>query len=91
MTGRGDPTTPVWLVVCGERERGDDAAGPLAVEGLPLDLLARCEVRITAGLSVETILDIPPGAACVLVDAARRDRAGRRGRPSAGDPRRARR
>ncbi len=70
MTGRADPTAPVWLVVCGERERGDDAAGPLAVDGLPLDLLARCELRMAAGLSVETVLDIPPGAACVLVDAA---------------------
>ncbi len=70
MTGGGVPTTPVWLIVCGERERGDDAAGPVAIDGLPLDLLARCELRLASGLSVETILDIPVGAACVLVDAA---------------------
>ena len=60
----------VWLVVCGEPERGDDAAGPLAVDGLPAELLARCEVRRGAALDVETLLDIPSGASCVLVDAA---------------------
>jgi hydrogenase maturation protease len=60
----------VWLVVCGEPERGDDAAGPIAVDGLPTELLARCEVRRGAALDVETLLDVPAGAACVLVDAA---------------------
>ena len=65
MTGRS-----VWLVLCGEPERGDDAAGPIAVAGLPADILARCEVRHGPGLDVETLLDIPLDAACVLVDAA---------------------
>lgn len=60
----------VWLVVCGEPERGDDAAGPMAIDGLPAAVLARCEVRRGAALDIETLLDIPPGAACVLVDAA---------------------
>jgi hydrogenase maturation protease len=70
MAHRDVATTSVWLIVCGERERGDDAAGPIAIDGLPLDLLASCELRMDSGLSVETIVDIPPGVACVLVDAA---------------------
>jgi len=60
----------VWLVICGEPERGDDAAAPIAVDGLPAELLARCEIRRGSALDVETLLDIPAGAACVLVDAA---------------------
>ena len=65
----------VWLVVCGEPERGDDAAGPIAVDGLPTELLARCEVRRGAALDVETLMDVPAGASCVLVDAAVPDRS----------------
>lgn len=61
---------PVWLFVCGEPERGDDAAGPIAVERLPVSVLARCEVRVAAALDVDTLLDVPPETACVLVDAA---------------------
>jgi len=60
----------VWLVICGEPERGDDAAAPIAVDGLPAHVLARCEIRRGAALDVDTLLDIPAGAACVLVDAA---------------------
>ena len=63
-------TRAVWLVVCGEPERGDDAAGPIAVDGLPAELLARCEVRRGAALDVETLMDVPAGASCILVDAA---------------------
>jgi hydrogenase maturation protease len=61
---------PVWLVVCGEVERGDDAAGPIAVTGLARDLLRRCEVRRGAALDVQTLLDVPSEARCVVVDAA---------------------
>lgn len=60
----------VWLVICGEPERGDDAAGPIAADGLPAAILDRCEVRRGSALDVETLLDIPSDAACVLVDAA---------------------
>ena len=60
----------VWLVICGEPERGDDAAGPIAVDGLPAPILERCEIRRGSALDVETLLDIPSDAACVLVDAA---------------------
>jgi hydrogenase maturation protease len=56
--------------VCGERERGDDAAGPIALDGLPADVLALCEVRSAAALDVDALLDIPSSAACVLADAA---------------------
>jgi hydrogenase maturation protease len=61
---------PVWLVVCGERERGDDAAGPIAVDALPSRVLRGCKVQRAAALDVQTLLDVPPEAACVLVDAA---------------------
>ncbi len=61
---------PVQLVVCGEPERGDDAAGPIAVDGLPRAVLARCEVRRASALDIESLLDVPDGAACVIVDAA---------------------
>ncbi len=60
----------VWLVVCGEPERGDDAVGPIAVAGLPRRLLRRCEVRRGSALDVQTLLDVPPDAGCVVVDAA---------------------
>jgi hydrogenase maturation protease len=61
---------PVWLVVCGETERGDDAVGPIAVAGLPRALLCRCEIRRGAALDVQALLDVPPDAGCVVVDAA---------------------
>lgn len=61
---------PVWLVVCGEPERGDDAVGPLAVAGLPPRLLRRCEVRRGVALDVQTLLDVPSEAGCLVVDAA---------------------
>jgi hydrogenase maturation protease len=56
--------------VCGEPERGDDAAGPLAVDGLPAGILRLVEQRRAAALDVDVLLGVPNGVACVLVDAA---------------------
>jgi hydrogenase maturation protease len=56
--------------VCGEPERGDDAAGPLAVDGLPVGILRLVEQCRAAALEVDALLDVPDGVACVLVDAA---------------------
>jgi hydrogenase maturation protease len=60
----------VRLIVCGEPERGDDAAGPRAVEGLPAGVLRLVEQHRTTALDVDTLLGVPEGVACVLVDAA---------------------
>jgi hydrogenase maturation protease len=60
----------VWLIVCGEVERGDDAVGPIALDGLPTDLVGRCHAQRAAALDVQTLLDVPAGAACLVVDAA---------------------
>jgi hydrogenase maturation protease len=67
----GDAGQPrVRLIVLGEVERGDDAAGPLAVDGLPAAVLDLVEQQRAAALDLETLLDIPEGVACVLIDAA---------------------
>jgi hydrogenase maturation protease len=60
----------VRLIVCGEVERGDDAAGPRAVDGLPVDVLDLVDQHRVAALDLDTLLDVPEGVACVLVDAA---------------------
>jgi hydrogenase maturation protease len=62
--------TRVRLIVCGEPERGDDAAGPRAVDGLPVDVLRQVEQHRAAALDIDALLGIPEGVACVLVDAA---------------------
>ena len=84
------PLDRVWLVVCGEPERGDDAAGPIAVDGLPAELLdpVRGPPRRRRSTSRRSSTS-RPDAACVLVDAADRDPTGcgrrrpaRRARPA---------
>ena len=61
---------PILVLVCGERARGDDAAGSVAVDGLAPDALRLVEIRRTGGLDVDAFLLAPPDAAFVLVDAA---------------------
>ncbi|MGA3058321.1 MAG: hydrogenase maturation protease [Candidatus Limnocylindrales bacterium] len=65
------------LLVCGERLRGDDAAAILAVEMLPPEVRALAEVRDVGQLTVETLLDVPPGVAVIVADAAVGVAAGR--------------
>lgn len=61
------------VLACGERARGDDAAGPLAVEavlaGLPDELRERLDVRDCGGPDPVDMLDQPPGQPCLVVDA----------------------
>jgi hydrogenase maturation protease len=59
----------VRVFACGEPLRGDDAAGPLAVEGLPADVLATADVRTCRDLSVEDLVGLPQRVAAVVVDA----------------------
>lgn len=69
MSKRPEPG-PVHLLVCGERLRGDDAAAPLAAEMLPPDVLALATITELNQLSVEALLDVPPGEAVIVADAA---------------------
>ncbi len=59
----------VPVFVCGERARGDDAAGFAAVDLLPAGVLARTEVVAAGQLDVLLLLDLPAGVPCVVVDA----------------------
>jgi hydrogenase maturation protease len=58
------------VLVCGEPERGDDAAAFAAVAALPADILARVDVVHCGQLEVDHLLDVPDGAPCIVVDAA---------------------
>jgi len=64
----------IRLLVCGSADRGDDGAALAAVAGLlptlPRSVLDRVEVRRCTQLSVEDLVDLPPGMVAVVVDAA---------------------
>jgi hydrogenase maturation protease len=68
---RASPVPAVVVVlVCGERERGDDGVAFAAVAALPADVLRLADVRPCGQLEVDDLLAVPEGAACVVVDAA---------------------
>jgi hydrogenase maturation protease len=62
---------PVRLLALGAIDRGDDAAGLLAVDFLLPRVRERCEVRRAGGLDVLDLVDLDPGRVCVIADAAR--------------------
>ena len=67
------PDPIVRIVVCGNADRGDDGVALATVATLlptlPHDLLARVEVRRCLELRVEDLVDLPPGVACLILDA----------------------
>jgi hydrogenase maturation protease len=67
----------VWVLICGERLRSDDAAAPLAAERLPADVRALAQIVEVGQLSVEALLDVPDGVAVIVADAAVSVAAGR--------------
>jgi hydrogenase maturation protease len=66
----GPHTRRVAVLVCGEPERRDDAVGFAAIDALPDAVRALAVVVRVGQLEVEDLLDVPAGAACVVVDAA---------------------
>lgn len=58
------------VLLCGERQRGDDGAAILAAEMLPAEIRALAEVVPLGQLSVEALLDVPEGMAVIVADAA---------------------
>ena len=62
-------TSRVPVFVCGERARGDDAAGFAAVDLLPPGLRERAEVVPVGQLDILFLMDLPADAPCVVVDA----------------------
>ena len=62
----------IRLFVCGNADRGDDAAAIVAVTSLlpklRSDLATRLDVRWCEQLEVEDLLDLPSSTACVIVD-----------------------
>jgi hydrogenase maturation protease len=69
-------TSRVPIFVCGERARGDDAAGFAAVDLLPPGLRERADVVPVGQLDVLFLMDLPADAPCVVVDAVAGLRAG---------------
>lgn len=67
-------TRPVRLLVCGNPDRGDDGAPLEAIAGLlpglPAHLLVDLDIRRCEQLEIEDLVELPDGAACVVVDAA---------------------
>lgn len=61
--------TRVVVFACGEPLRGDDGSGPASVEGLSAAVRTVAEVRARPSLSAEDLLDLPPDAVAVVVDA----------------------
>lgn len=60
----------VRLIVCGERQRGDDAVAFLAVDGLPKSVLDLVELTAAGMLDPDLLTSLPSNAAVVIVDAA---------------------
>lgn len=60
---------PVRLIVCGERQRGDDAAALCALDQIPAEVLVAADVRVGGGLDAGDLLDVPEGTWCVVADA----------------------
>ncbi len=58
------------LLVCGEPERGDDAAAAAAVAALPPLVATRVTIVHCGQLEVDHLLAVPDGARCIVVDAA---------------------
>lgn len=71
--GRTVAAPGLRVLVCGERERGDDAVGPIAVEAvlaaLPAETRGRLDVRWCGGPDPIDLLDQPVGQPCLIVDA----------------------
>lgn len=68
-SGRVPGSGRVPVLVCGERERGDDAAGPAAIALLPDDVRAGSEIVEVGQLDLLALLELPAGRAAVVVDA----------------------
>ena len=73
MNGR---PRPVRVIALGSIDRGDDAAGLIAVDFLLPAVRDRCEVKRSSGLDVLDLVDLGPDRACLIVDAARGLRPG---------------
>ena len=66
----------VSVLVCGSADRGDDGAAMAAVGRIRPELPPSTIVRLVGQLDVDDLLAIEPGAAAVVVDAARGIRPG---------------
>jgi hydrogenase maturation protease len=69
-------TARVPIFVCGERARGDDAAGFAAVALLPPGLREQVDVVPVGQLDILFLMDLSADAPCVVVDAVAGLRAG---------------
>lgn len=60
---------PVVVLACGDALRGDDGIAAAAVRALPPRVLELTEVRVLDAPGVEDLVDLPPDAWVVIVDA----------------------
>ena len=61
---------PVDVLVCGAEDRGDDAAGLVAVRYLAHQLPSGVRIRAVGHLDVLDLMDLPGNVGVVIVDAA---------------------
>ena len=66
----------VEIFACGSPDRGDDAVGLVVAEALERSLPAGARIRVVGQLEVDHLLDVPPGGAVIVVDAATGVRGG---------------
>jgi hydrogenase maturation protease len=59
----------VVVFACGDPLRGDDSVAPLAVKGMPADVMDGVAVRLVGALETEYLVDLPAGVRVVIVDA----------------------
>jgi hydrogenase maturation protease len=72
-----EPIRPrVVVLVCGASDRGDDGAGLEIADRIRRRLPAAARLRVVGQLDAEDLLDVPDGAAVIVVDAATGPRPG---------------
>ncbi len=73
MTSAQVSDAAVRVIVCGNADRGDDGAAPIAVAALlpslPAGLRLALDIRRSTELRVEDLVDLGPDAVCLIVDA----------------------
>ena len=69
--------TRVEVLACGAADRGDDGAALIAASLLIDELPADVQLRVVGQLDIDDLLELPPEASVVIVDAATGIRPGK--------------
>lgn len=60
----------VHVIACGASDRGDDGVAEAAVAMLPDDVRDLARIHVAREIAVDDLLAVPPGDACIVLDAA---------------------